>query len=286
MKLEAEYAIMQGEKGATGKDAIIVSANEPDKPKDGQLWQTASGQPIKRWDGTEWVLHYISVENLSVENLSAICADLGTVTAGTIKSKNFEQGLSGMQIALEDGTLESYSDDVSASIRNGDLVTTSKDPSTHLWNVFYSGRGIEVVGYDGQMVNIVPALCGTVPDFFVGAKTQTNTSLAENNIPLFATLKKLLNKLTNPVVYSIQSLHMTCKANSITGVYHTPTMPNEYDESEYDLIGSVFCNTSEGSATFCTCKTQSNGQVYIAIKNWKTSEITIDPEYYAVFVKK
>ena len=286
MKLEAEYAIMQGEKGATGKDAIIVSANEPENPKDGQLWQTASGQPIKRWDGTEWVLHYISVENLSVENLSAICADLGTVTAGTIESKNFVRGYSGMEIALEDGTFESYSDDVSASIRNGDFVTTSKDLSTHLWNVFYSGRGIEVVGYDGQMVNIVPALCGTVPDFFVGAKTQTNMSLSADNIPLFATLKKLLNKLTNPVVYAIQILHMTCKANGVTGVYHTPAMPNEYNKSEYDLIGSVFCNTAEGSVTPCTCKVQTDGQVYIAIKNWKTSEITINPEYYAVFVKK
>ena len=53
-----------------------------------QLWTTGSKQPIKRWDGKEWVLYYIAIENLDVETLSAITAKLGTVTAGIIQSED------------------------------------------------------------------------------------------------------------------------------------------------------------------------------------------------------
>lgn len=77
-----------GATGATGPSGIIVSSTAPSNPKVGQLWQTASGQPIKRWDGSRWVIHYISVDNLNAQTLSAISADLGTVTAGLIKDKN------------------------------------------------------------------------------------------------------------------------------------------------------------------------------------------------------
>ena len=80
-----------GEKGETG---IIVSATAPTNPTVGQLWQTATKQPIKRWDGSAWVVHYISVDNLDVENLSAITSDLGTVTAGSIDIA-WEEGIGG-----------------------------------------------------------------------------------------------------------------------------------------------------------------------------------------------
>lgn len=79
---------VHGQNGADGDSGIIVSSTAPENPKVGQLWQTASGEPIKRWDGSKWVIYYISVENLNVETLSAISANLGTVTAGLIKDKN------------------------------------------------------------------------------------------------------------------------------------------------------------------------------------------------------
>lgn len=78
---------VHGQNGADGDSGIIVSSTAPENPKVGQLWQTASGEPIKRWDGSKWVIHYIAVENLDVQTLSAIVANLGTVTAGLIKSK-------------------------------------------------------------------------------------------------------------------------------------------------------------------------------------------------------
>lgn len=77
---------VRGDNGETGDSGIIISPTAPENPKVGQLWQTASGELIKRWDGSKWVIYYISVENLNVETLSAIAANLGTVTAGLIKS--------------------------------------------------------------------------------------------------------------------------------------------------------------------------------------------------------
>lgn len=77
----------KGATGATGSSGIIVSSTAPSNPKVGQLWQTASGQPIKRWTGSSWAIHYISVDNLNVASLSAISANLGAVTAATITNK-------------------------------------------------------------------------------------------------------------------------------------------------------------------------------------------------------
>lgn len=79
---------VHGQNGADGDSGIIVSPTAPENPKVGQLWQTANGEPIKKWDGSKWVIYYISVENLNVETLSAIAANLGTVTAGLIKSQD------------------------------------------------------------------------------------------------------------------------------------------------------------------------------------------------------
>lgn len=76
--------IIIGVRGESGENGIVVSKTPPDNPQVGQLWQTETGQPIMRWDGARWVLHYISVENLDVKKLSAITSDLGTVNAGEI----------------------------------------------------------------------------------------------------------------------------------------------------------------------------------------------------------
>ncbi|WP_073963389.1 hypothetical protein [Mediterraneibacter gnavus] len=49
-----------------------------------------SGQPIKRWDGSRWVIHlYRSRESGRGKRSVAIVANLGTVTAGLIKSKGW-----------------------------------------------------------------------------------------------------------------------------------------------------------------------------------------------------
>ena len=119
---------VHGQNGADGDSGIIVSPTAPDNPKAGQLWQTASGEPIKRWDGSKWVIYYISVENLNVETLSAIAANLGTVTAGLIKS------LDG-HFFIQVNTGEIYSEDEnginSSAISKGVFVANGMDSGRH-----------------------------------------------------------------------------------------------------------------------------------------------------------
>lgn len=71
-------------KGDDGTNGIIVSTSAPEEPVVGQLWQTTSGQPIKIWNGNSWRIYYLSVDNLNVRTLSAITADLGSITAGSM----------------------------------------------------------------------------------------------------------------------------------------------------------------------------------------------------------
>lgn len=119
---------VHGQNGSDGTSGIIISQTAPKNPKVGQLWQTASGEPIKRWDGSKWVIYYISVENLNVETLSAIAANLGTVTAGLIKS------LDG-HFFIQVNTGEIYSEDEnginSSAISKGVFVANGMDSGRH-----------------------------------------------------------------------------------------------------------------------------------------------------------
>lgn len=119
---------VRGDNGETGDSGIIISPAPPENPKVGQLWQTASGEPIKRWDGSKWVIYYISVENLNVETLSAIAANLGTVTAGLIKS------LDG-HFFIQVNTGEIYSEDEnginSSAISKGVFVANGMNSGRH-----------------------------------------------------------------------------------------------------------------------------------------------------------
>lgn len=151
-----------GATGATGPSGIIVSSTAPSNPKVGQLWQTASGQPIKRWDGSRWVIHYISVDNLNAQTLSAIAADLGTVTAGLIKDKNGTMLIdvtSGKIISkkIVQGTVENV-----ASLSNAYLAFSGKAPTTdratmsvNLQNIMFTNentRKATTIQFEDEMI--------------------------------------------------------------------------------------------------------------------------------------
>lgn len=151
-----------GATGATGPSGIIVSSTAPSNPKVGQLWQTASGQPIKRWDGSRWVIHYISVDNLNAQTLSAIAADLGTVTAGLIKDKNGTMLIdvtSGKIISkkIVQGAVENV-----ASLSNAYLAFSGKAPATdratmsvNLQNIMFTNentRKATTIQFEDEMI--------------------------------------------------------------------------------------------------------------------------------------
>ena len=152
----------QGAQGATGPSGIIVSSTAPSNPKVGQLWQTASGEPIKRWDGSRWVIHYISVDNLNAQTLSAIAADLGTVTAGLIKDKNGTMLIdvtSGKIISkkIVQGAVENV-----ASLSNAYLAFSGKAPTTdratmsvNLQNIMFTNentRKATTIQFEDEMI--------------------------------------------------------------------------------------------------------------------------------------
>lgn len=157
-----KWAKIKGEQGATGPSGIIVSSTAPSNPKVGQLWQTASGQPIKRWDGSRWVIHYISVDNLNAQTLSAIAADLGTVTAGLIKDKNGTMLIdvtSGKIISkkIVQGAVENV-----ASLSNAYLAFSGKAPTTdratmsvNLQNIMFTNentRKATTIQFEDEMI--------------------------------------------------------------------------------------------------------------------------------------
>lgn len=141
---------VHGQNGADGDSGIIVSSTAPENPKVGQLWQTASGEPIKRWDGSKWVIHYIAVENLDVQTLSAIVANLGTVTAGLIKSKGGH-----FYINVDTGEIVSKSSDgtISVFVKKENIDMVRSFTASRYWGSRLNYSGLEFYSGDSSMAD-------------------------------------------------------------------------------------------------------------------------------------
>lgn len=136
---------VHGQNGADGDSGIIVSPTAPENPKVGQLWQTASGEPIKRWDGSKWVIYYISVENLDVQKLSAIAVNAGELTAGKIKSQNND-----MLIDIDVGKIVSKLMDngvvdSTMELNTASLAFSGKDSGGNPANMTFSMQGLTYI---------------------------------------------------------------------------------------------------------------------------------------------
>lgn len=119
--------IKDGTPGKDGDSGIIVGETAPENPEVNQLWTTGSKQPIKRWDGKEWVLYYIAIENLDVETLSAITAKLGTVTAGIIQSEDEQFVINTLEQLI---SLYSKTNGYTLDMERGELQFGGMDYST------------------------------------------------------------------------------------------------------------------------------------------------------------
>ena len=82
------YISKDGTNGTDGTSGIIVSSVAPISPKTGQLWQDTSTTPqlVKKWTGASWVIWELYVENMNVNNLSALSPNLGNITGGSYTS--------------------------------------------------------------------------------------------------------------------------------------------------------------------------------------------------------
>lgn len=77
------------------------------------------------------------------------------------------------------------------------------------------------------------------------------------------------------------SVTVNVPAAKTAGVFSTPIPPDGFE-----LVAAIPTNASGSSCTWATCKAQSDGTVYAAMRNWTTSAANIHPEYTAVYLKK
>ena len=77
------------------------------------------------------------------------------------------------------------------------------------------------------------------------------------------------------------SLTVNVVAAKISGVFSTPIPPDGFE-----LVAAIPTNAGSSSCTWATCKVQSDGTVYVAMRNWTTSDVSIHPEYTAIYLKK
>lgn len=172
---------VHGQDGSDGTSGIIVSPTAPQNPKVGQLWQTASGEPIKRWDGSRWVLHYVSVENLDVQTLSAITANLGTIIAGVIKNNSKNNPLI---FDVEKGYLEVKNDTGwLARLATGILLLEGKDSGTYRQRLSVTNGGLS---YRQPDMN-------SGSDLIFRDKDVVIAPTGENEVPIVESLKKVLS---------------------------------------------------------------------------------------------
>lgn len=180
----------KGDTGATGPKGdtgIIVSATAPASPVVGQLWQSAAGQPIKRWDGSKWVIHYLSVENLDVDVLSALSANLGTVTAGKIQGSN---DVGNIVIDLDVGTFQYTrdSDLNSLAFSPGKMIITGKDANNVPVSTEINTKNGISSTMNGAQVALRPTIAdedNQIPDFYLKSGTKPEILLYQrlSNVP-------------------------------------------------------------------------------------------------------
>lgn len=159
------YISKDGINGTDGTSGIIVSSVAPASPQNGQLWQDTSTTPqlVKKWTGNEWVIWELYVENMNVNNLSALSPNLGNITGGSYTSWSVDMGLDGNPILngiyLYNGRLRSV------SITN----PVSTDPKEVGGIVNSSISGMEMFGgYTDYYYGEYKSINGTADDMIKG----------------------------------------------------------------------------------------------------------------------
>lgn len=180
------YNSKDGTNGTNGTSGIIVSSVAPSSPQNGQLWQDTSTTPqiVKKWTGGSWVIWELYAHNLKADSLSALSANLGDVSAGTVKLMadvdvngaikkhgiyQSKMGLLSSGTSLETPSTVSNSQMGVANLNNGELrfivtdytenlknvqETGMSDPNTAFinFNSYDNGKDVMTIGSSGDIV--------------------------------------------------------------------------------------------------------------------------------------
>lgn len=116
--------------------------------------------------------------------------------------------------------------------------------------------------------------------------TGINITEVKKLFKVLGTNEDLSNKLTELngksfIRTEVISVTVNVPAAKTAGVFSTPIPPDGFE-----LVAAIPANASGSSCTWATCKAQSDGTVYVAMRNWTTSAANIHPEYTAVYLKK
>ena len=176
---------VKGENGADGEDGkptgITVSSTEPENPYTGMLWKHTGTVPglvqnaTYRWNGSSWELYLFVAENLEVDSLSALSANLGHVTAGSIV---IPWSISDNPQFNVDGTTE-FSN---AEGGGNPLVMNYTQKNKQDGNV--EANGYTRYGYDGVTIQV------TLPNGITREVQLTYTSLMMRDDDGYAVMEK------------------------------------------------------------------------------------------------
>lgn len=155
------YAVAkQGEKGdPTG----ILSQNTVPTAAQryvGMLWKNtgAAGYingATYRWNGSAFELYIFTAENMSVSNLAAISANLGTITAGTINGVtiNGSEFINHYTRSYNDGTFAQGTQRIgSAELYNSGVIKNSQGVTTQSYETSFSHQLVSMARYSGTAV--------------------------------------------------------------------------------------------------------------------------------------
>lgn len=182
-------------RGATGASTgITVSATEPTSKYTGMLWKhtgTVSGliqNATYRWNGSAWELYHFTAENLDVDTLSAITANLGTVTAGLLKSADGY-----VQFDLNKGFIRVYDDKMSnfVELSAGSIMFEGKDPGTNVVSLKMSQYFMYA---QNKGTNKDVNLSFYDDDVYVGPDTPYDSEFKA--LPIYKTLSELNSNLS------------------------------------------------------------------------------------------
>lgn len=153
------YAVAkQGEKGdPTG----ILSQNTVPAAAQryvGMLWKNtgAAGYingATYRWNGSAFELYIFTAENMSVSNLAAISANLGTITAGTINGVtiNGSEFINPYTRQYNDGTFAQGTQRIgSAELYNSGVIKNSQGTTTQSYETSFSHQLVAMARYSGD----------------------------------------------------------------------------------------------------------------------------------------
>ena len=180
------------------RPAVAISATEPTDKYTGMLWKhtgTVSGliqNATYRWNGSAWELYYFTAANIDVDTLSAITANLGTVTAGLLKSADGY-----VQFDLNNGFIRAYDEKLLnyVELSTGKIGFRGKNPASNLASLTMDQYSIysninDLSGSPDCVLSFADN------DVYIGKTSVFDSDDGSDIIPIYKTLSELNSNKT------------------------------------------------------------------------------------------